>query len=261
MEVVIVADPAALAAVVADAVGALLGARAFPVLGVATGSSPQPVYDELAARVTAGTLSLASAQVFLLDEYVGLPPGHPGSYRAAVEAQLVSRTDLTAAAVHGPDGTAEDLTAAAAAYEDAIDAAGGIDLQLVGIGADGHIGFNEPGSSLASRTRLKTLTAQTRADNARFFGGDPTAVPRHVLTQGIATLLRARHVILLAAGPAKAAVVAAAVEGPLTAFVPASALQLHPHATVVADEAAADRLTLAAYYRETYLNKPTWQNL
>ena len=261
MEVVVVGGPGDVGRVVADAVGALVDRSPAPVLGLATGSSPRPVYDELASRCAAGTLSLARARAFLLDEYVGLPAGHRGTYRSTIERELVSRTDLPAGSVTGPDGTAADLAAAGPAYDAAIAAAGGIDLQLLGIGGDGHIGFNEPVSSLASRTRLKTLTARTRADNARFFGGDPDAVPHHVLTQGIATILAARHVVLVAAGERKAAAVAAAVEGPLAAFVPASALQLHPHASVVVDEAAAARLGLLAYYRATWADKPSWQEL
>ena len=162
--------------------------------------------------------------------------------------------------MHSPDGGAADIPAACEAYERAIAAAGGVDLQLLGVGTDGHIGFNEPGSSLASRTRLKTLTAQTRRDNARFFGGEDE-VPHHVVTQGIGTILAARHLVLVAMGAAKAEPVAAAVEGPVTAFVPASALQLHPHVSVVVDEAAAAGLRLAGYYRESFAGKPPWQGL
>ena len=142
----------------------------------------------------------------------------------------------------------------------AIAAAGGIDLQLLGIGADSHVGFNEPGSSLASRTRIKTLTDQTRADNARFFASVDD-VPRHVITQGVGTILEARHLVALAFGAAKAEAVARAVEGPVTAMVPGSALQLHPHVTVVVDDEAASRLSLAPYYRETWAHKPSWQGL
>jgi glucosamine-6-phosphate deaminase len=217
-----------------------------------------PVYDELTRRHDAGEISFAEVRAFCLDEYVGLPPDHPQAYRAVIRRLFADRVGV--ADVRAPDGSATDIPAACAAFEAAIDAAGGVDLQLLGIGADGHVGFNEPGSSLGSRTRLKTLTAQTRADNARFFGSID-AVPRHVLTQGIATILAARHVILVAAGQAKAAPIAAAVEGPLTAMVPASALQLHPHATVVVDEAAATNLRLTAYYREAYAGKPSWQGL
>jgi glucosamine-6-phosphate deaminase len=161
----------------------------------------------------------------------------------------------------GPDGTAEDVQAACAAYDRALAEAGGVDLQLLGIGTDGHIGFNEPCSSLASRTRIKTLTEQTRIDNARFFDGDIEQVPHHVITQGIGTILEARHLVLLATGEGKADAVAATVEGPVAAVCPASALQLHPHATVVVDEAAASKLKLADYFRHTYAGKPDWQGI
>jgi glucosamine-6-phosphate deaminase len=260
VEVVIMASPAEVAGVVADAVQVLLRGRPSAVLGLATGSSPLPVYDELARRCADGRLSLAGAAAFLLDEYVGLPHDHPESYRAVIGREFVARVDLDPARVHGPDGLATDLPAACAAYEAAIAAAGGIDLQLLGVGRDGHIGFNEPGSSLASRTRLKTLTGQTRADNARFFDSIDD-VPRHVLTQGVGTILEARHLVLVAVGDRKADAVARAVEGPVSAFFPASALQLHPHASVVVDEAAAGRLALADYYREAFAGKPAWQGL
>lgn len=259
MEVVI-GSPAELAALAADAVEALVRRRPDAVLGFATGSSPLAVYDELARRHAAG-LSFARARGFLLDEYVGLPAGHPEGYRAVIEREVVARLDLPSAAVLGPDGGAADLPAACAAYEAAIADAGGVDLQLLGIGTDGHVAFNEPGSSLASRTRVKTLTEQTRRDNARFFGGDVDAVPRHVLTQGLGTILQARHLVLLASGRAKAEAVHQMVEGPVSAMWPGSVLQLHPHVTVLVDEPAASRLQLAGYYRETWSAKPAWQSL
>lgn len=261
MEVVIVPDAGAVGQVAAGAVADLVARRPEAVLGLATGSSPTSLYRELARRVGAGELSLARCRGFMLDEYVGLPADHPERYRSVVEADLVRPTDLPTERVHGPDGLATDLLAACAAYEQAIREAGGIDLQILGVGADGHIAFNEPGSSLSSRTRIKTLTDQTRRDNARFFGGDVEAVPRHCLTQGVGTILEARHVVLLASGRAKADAVHHVVEGAVTAMWPGSALQLHPHVTVVVDEDAAARLQLAAYYRETYLNKPAWQGL
>ena len=161
----------------------------------------------------------------------------------------------------GPNGLAEDLAAAGAAYDRAIAEAGGIDIQILGIGADGHLAFNMPGSSLASRTRLKTLTRKTREDNARFFGDDIDAVPTHCLTQGLGTIMAARHVVLVATGRNKAEAVHHLVEGPVTALWPASVLQHHPHATVLLDEAAARRLQLADYYRETYRSKPEWQGI
>jgi glucosamine-6-phosphate deaminase len=245
---------------VGGAIATLVAARPAAVLGLATGSSPLPVYADLARRCAAGTLTLAGARAFLLDEYVGLPPGAPESYRAFIRAHFEAGVDIPPDAVQGPDVTAADLTAACARYEAAIAEAGGVDLQLLGIGTDGHIGFNEPGSSLASRTRIKTLTDRTRQDNARFFRS-PSEVPRHVVTQGVGTILEARHLVLLAFGEAKADAVARAVEGPVTAMVPGSALQLHPHATVVVDSAAAGGLRLADYYRETWRHKPAWQGL
>lgn len=260
MEVVIVEGRTSGAALVADAIAALVARVSRPVLGLATGSTPGPVYDELARRHDGAQLFLASCRAFLLDEYVGLPADHPESYRSVIRREVVDRLDLPPEAVRGPDGNAADLVRACADYDAAVRSAH-VDLQLLGVGTDGHVGFNEPGSSLASRTRIKTLTAQTRQDNARFFGGDVDAVPRHVLTQGIGTILAAQHLVLLAWGAGKADAVGQLVEGPITAMVPASALQLHPHATVIVDEEAAGRLRLADYYRETYAAKPDWQGL
>ena len=162
--------------------------------------------------------------------------------------------------VHGPDPDPDRLSEAGRRYEEALLAAGGVDLQVLGIGSDGHLAFNEPGSSLASLTRIKTLTDVTRADNARFFGSRDE-VPRHVLTQGLGTILRARHLLLVAAGAGKAEAVAAAVEGPVSASCPASVLQLHPHASVLLDDEAAAGLRRADHYREVYAGKPAWQGL
>ncbi len=260
MEVVIVADREEAGALVGGAVAALVDRHPRAVLGLATGSSPVPVYRDLGRRHAAGTLSLARASAFLLDEYLGLPRGHAQGYRTFVARELERHVDLAPDAVRGPDAWADDLIAACDAYERAIAAAGGVDLQLLGIGTDGHVGFNEPGSSLASRTRIKTLTDQTRADNARFFPS-VDVVPRHVITQGVGTILEARHLVMLAFGAAKAEAVARAVEGPVTAMAPGSALQLHPHVTVVVDAEAASGLSLAGYYRETWAHKPAWQGL
>ncbi|MGI5190116.1 glucosamine-6-phosphate deaminase [Promicromonospora sp. CA-289599] len=259
MEVVI-APPGELARLAADAVEGLVRADPEAVLGLATGSSPLAVYDELVRRHKEG-LSFASTRAFMLDEYVGLSADHPERYRNVIEKEFASRVDLAPGAVQGPDGLAADLPAACAAYEASIADAGGVDLQLLGIGTDGHIAFNEPGSSLASRTRIKTLTKQTREDNARFFGGSVDDVPRHCLTQGLATIMSARHLVLLASGRAKAEAVHQLVEGPISAMWPATIMQLHPHATVLVDDAAASRLQLADYYRQTYADKPDWQGL
>ena len=261
MEVIILESTAEIGRVAADAIEALLIRKPDAVLGLATGSSPLSIYDELVDRHAAGRLSFARARGFTLDEYVGLPPDHPERYRHVIDTVFASRVDFAPGAVAGPDGLADDLPGACAHYEEAIAAAGGIDVQILGIGTDGHIGFNEPGSSLASRTRIKTLTQQTRMDNARFFGGDIDAVPTHCLTQGLGTIMDARHVILVATGRSKAEAVHHLAEGAVTAMWPASILQHHPPATVLVDDAAAQRLQLADYYRETYRSKPDWQGI
>ncbi|WP_456844569.1 glucosamine-6-phosphate deaminase [Cellulomonas sp. P5_C6] len=260
MEVVIAPGPE-LGRLAAAAIEQLVRAQPDAVLGLATGSSPLAVYDELARRHVEHGLSFARTRAFMLDEYVGLAADHPERYRNVIEREIASRVDFAPGAVQGPDGLADDLVAACAAYEDAIAAVGGVDLQILGIGTDGHIAFNEPGSSLASRTRIKTLTRQTREDNARFFGGDIDLVPQHCLTQGLATIMAARHLVLLATGKGKAEAVHQLVEGPVSAMWPATIMQHHPHVTVLVDDAAASRLQLADYYRETFAAKPDWQGL
>ena len=259
MEVVISTSADESGKLAADAIEELLRCRPETVLGVATGSSPLIIYEELGRRVAQGSFSLSKARAFMLDEYVGLPADHPQRYRNVIRAQFIDKVDIDPAQVFGPDGLAEDLASACEAYERAIADAGGIDLQIVGIGTDGHIAFNEPGSSFASRTRIMTLTSQTRRDNARFFGGDVEAVPQHCLTQGVGTILEARHVVLVASGRGKAEAVHQLVEGPVSATWPATALQLHPHVTVFLDAAAASLLQLASYYIETYEGKPSRQ--
>jgi glucosamine-6-phosphate deaminase len=260
MEVVILPGSRQIGSLAADAIEALLRRKPGAVLGLATGSSPLPVYDELARRHERDGLDFSQVRGFTLDEYVGLEPGHPESYREVIQREFTSRVNILPRNVHGPDGAAEDLPAACQAYEEQIKAAGGVDLQLLGIGSDGHIAFNEPGSSLASRTRIKTLIEQTRRDNARFFAGIHE-VPHHAVTQGLGTILDARHILLLATGAQKAKAVRDLVEGPVAAICPASVLQFHPHATILVDEAAASSLRLADYYRHTYDNKPAWQGL
>jgi glucosamine-6-phosphate deaminase len=260
MEVVILPGGRQIAALVADTVESLLRSKPDAVLGLATGSSPLPVYDELARRHERSGLDFSRACGFTLDEYVGLEPGHPESYREVIRRDFADRVNIDPGNVLGPDGGAADLPAACRAYEERISQRGGIDLQLLGIGTDGHIGFNEPGSSLASRTRIKTLIEQTRRDNARFFRS-LDEVPHHVVTQGLGTILESRHAILLATGAQKAQAVHDMVEGPVAAICPASVLQLHPHASILVDEAAASSLKLADYYRHTYDHKPQWQGL
>lgn len=257
-EVVIVPDATVAGALIADEIARVVDADARAVIGLATGSTPLHVYRALRTRLAGRDLSGLSG--FALDEYLGIDPEHPQSYHAVIRAEVIEPLGLDPARIHVPSGSLEHSQHAGEEYEAAIAAAGGIDLQLLGIGTDGHIGFNEHGSSFASRTRVKALTQQTRQDNARFFDSIDE-VPTHAITQGLGTILEARHLVLLAFGEGKARAVAAAVEGPLTAMCPASVIQLHPHVTVVVDEGAASQLQLADYYRHAYANKPSWQGL
>ncbi|BDZ55634.1 glucosamine-6-phosphate deaminase [Agromyces marinus] len=259
-EVVIVGSEDEAGELAAGAMLELIRRRPDTVLGLATGSTPLSTYRALARRIGEDGLDVSRVRGFALDEYVGLPAGHPESYRQVITREVVEPLGLTPSLVHVPNGDPETIRTAAEAYDDAITAAGGVDLQILGIGRTGHIGFNEPGSSLASRTRVKTLTEQTRADNARFFDS-PDDVPMHCVTQGIGTILQARHLVLLAFGEGKADAVAAAVEGPVSASQPGSAVQLHPHATVIVDEGAAAKLEHADYYRYVFANKPAWQGI
>lgn len=261
MEVVILPDARAVGRAAAARIAAVVRRSPAPVLGLSTGSSPLGAYAALRERVERGDLDLSRAAGFALDEYVGLPPSAPQTYAATIAAEVTGPLRMDPGRVHVPDGAADDLEAACAEYERLIRAAGGVDLQLLGIGGNGHLGFNEPTSSFASRTRIKTLAPRTRADNARFFGDDLAAVPLHCITQGLGTILEARELLLVAQGASKAGAVAAAVEGPLTAMVPASALQLHPRATVLLDEAAASSLRLADYYRFAAAHQPAWQRV
>jgi glucosamine-6-phosphate deaminase len=257
VEVVILPTAEAVALEGADLVARVVRAKPSAVLALPTGSTPRPLYAELVRRHQDEALSFARATTFNLDEYVGVAPDHPGSFRHYMEEAFFEHVDLPPERAHVPDGFARDVPAACAAYEAAIRASGGLDLVLLGLGEDGHIAFNEPTSSFASRTRLKTLSAASRAANQASFGAEP--VPGHVITMGIATILEARRCVLIAHGARKAAAVAAMVEGPLAALVPASALQLHPSAVVVCDEAAAAGLKHAEYYRRVQADKPAWQ--
>lgn len=224
-------------------------------IGTATGSTPIGTYRVLGEQVRAGELDVTGVHAFALDEYVGLDPAHPESYHAVTQRTVTEPLGLDPDRVHVPDGMAEDLVAACAQFEAAIVDAGGIDLQLLGIGANGHVGFNEPASSFASRTRLKTLAPSTRADNARFFNSIDE-VPRQSVTQGIGTILDAQRLVLVANGESKARAIADTIEGPLQSRCPASALQLHPHATVVIDRAAASLLELTDFYEYVHLHSP-----
>lgn len=257
MEVIIQPSERHATELAAHRIARLVRDKPGAVLGLATGRSQIGVYEELVRMHHEEGLDFSHVTTFNLDEYIGLGPEHPGSFHHYMQEHLFGGVNVDPERVHVPNGMVQDVDAHCVAYEAAIATAGGIDLQLLGIGSDGHIGFNEPSSSLSSRTRIKTLAAETRRDNADAFA--PDGVPRHVITLGIGTIMDTRECLLLALGEHKAQAVAAAVEGPITASVPASALQMHPAAKVVLDEAAAGLLTRASYYKSVYEGKPDWQ--
>jgi glucosamine-6-phosphate deaminase len=219
------------------------------VLGLATGSTPQGLYGELIRLHRDAGLDFSQVVTFNLDEYVGLGPDHPQSYRYFMQQSLFNEINIPAQNTHVPDGLATDFAVSCERYEQQIRDAGGIDLQILGVGTDGHIAFNEPGSSLGSRTRLKSLTSETIQDNARFFGSRER-VPRLAVTVGVGTILESRRCLLLAFGRGKADAIRDTVEGSVTAQVTASALQLHREVTVILDETAASQLKRRKYYEE-----------
>jgi glucosamine-6-phosphate deaminase len=260
MEIIIQPDADAASAIAARHIARVIRDKPDAVLGLATGSTPLPMYRELVRMHREQGLDFSRVTTFNLDEYVGLAATHPASYHAFMEEHFFSHVNVARDRIHIPDGMTKHVPAFCAHYEERIRAAGGIDIQVLGIGGDGHIGFNEPSSSLASRTRIKTLTAQTRRDNARFFKS-LDEVPLHVITMGVGTIMDARQVLLLAFGERKARAIADAVEGPISAMNPASILQMHPVAKCLIDEAAAARLSRIEYYRWVYDQKPDWQKI
>ena len=256
MEIIIQPTAEAATKIAARLMARTIREKPAAVLGLATGGTMEPLYRELVTM----KLDWSKLTTFNLDEYIGISPLHPQSYHNFMCEKLFTRVNISIPNVNIPDGLAKDVPAACAHYEQKIFSAGGIDVQLLGIGTDGHIGFNEPTSSLASRTRIKTLTPQTRKDNARFFER-AEEVPFHVITMGIGTILESRHCVLLAFGKNKARAVAGMVEGAITAMNPASALQLHPKVTVFLDEEAAAELKMKDYYRWVFEQKPDWQKV
>jgi glucosamine-6-phosphate deaminase len=219
-------------------------------LGLATGSTMVGIYRELARMHRGESLDFSRVVTFNLDEYLGVAPEHPHSFHHFMQENFFALVNVAAGNVHIPDGTITgDYETYCASYEEEIARAGGIDLQILGIGRNGHIGFNEPTSSFASKTRLKVLSKATVEDNRKFFSADET-MPRCAITMGIGTILASRRVLMLATGSAKAAAVANAIEGPITASVTASALQLHADATAIVDEDAAAHLKQKDYYRD-----------
>lgn len=239
----------------AEAVADLLNAKPNAVLGLATGSSPVGLYQELIRMHKEEGLDFSQVTTFNLDEYVGLPANHPQSYHYFMNDNLFNHINIPRERIHIPSGTTKNYQAFCQWYEDRIEQCGGIDLQILGIGSDGHIAFNEPTSSLASRTRLKTLAQQTIEDNARFFDSIDD-VPIYAITMGVGTILDARKIILVANGEKKADAVAQMVEGPVTSMITASALQLHSNSMVFLDEAAASKLQMREYYEWVQAKKP-----
>ncbi len=249
MDVRIVASAAEVAREGAAKVAGLLNRLDDTVLGLATGETPRAMYRELVLAFERKELSFAGVTSFNLDEYLGLEPGSPQSYRSYMQRELFDHVDIDPLNTFLPFCEAgQHPDEVGPAYEAEIRRRGGIDLQILGIGRNGHIGFNEPASSLGSRTRVKTLTRETLASNRRYFGPGETQ-PELAITMGVATILDAQEILLLATGESKADAVRAAVEGPVAAMCPASALQLHRRVTVLVDDAAASKLELADYFR------------
>jgi glucosamine-6-phosphate deaminase len=259
MEVIIRTTADDAADLTARLVAARVRAKTDLVLGLATGRTMERVYDRLVTKHQTEGLDFSKCRSFNLDEYIGVPPEDEHSYRYYMNHHLFNRVNIDLANTHVPDGMASDLRIAAARYEQLIREAGGIDVQLLGIGEAGHIGFNEPLSALMSRTRDKALTPLTRQQNAGMFGGDPDNVPKRAMTMGVGTILDARELLLLATGRAKASILAKAVEGPITAMISASAIQLHRNCKAIVDEEAASELKERDYYNWIFQNEPEWE--
>jgi glucosamine-6-phosphate deaminase len=255
MEVIIHETYEAMSRAAALEIGDVLNAKPNAVLGMATGSTPLGVYLELVKMHKRGELDFSQVTTFNLDEYVGLPTTHEQSYHRFMHENFFRHVNIPPQNVHIPSGTTSNYRAFCEWYEKRIEECGGIDVQILGIGSDGHIAFNEPASSLSSRTRLKTLAKQTIDDNARFFESREQ-VPVYAITMGVGTILEARKILLLANGKKKAEAVAAAVEGPVTSMITASALQMHPDATVYVDGEAAGKLKMREYYDWIQVHKP-----
>jgi len=255
MEVIIRETYEEMSRAAAEAVAHVLNAKPGAVLGLATGSTPLGLYRELVRLHKEGNVDFAQVTTFNLDEYVGLPPNHPQSYHYFMHQNFFQHINIASQNVYIPSGTTDNYPAFCEWYEQRIRDCGGIDLQILGIGSDGHIGFNEPCSSLGSRTRLKTLAESTIKDNARFFKR-PQDVPIYAITMGVGTILDARRVIMLANGGRKADAAAAAIEGPVTSMITGSALQHHPRAQAFLDRPAAGKLKMVEYYEWIQAKKP-----
>ncbi len=257
MEVIIQPDSSKASLLVARLIAKKIRAKPDLVLGLATGQTMESLYQHLVEMHRTKGLDFSRCRSFNLDEYVGLPPEDVNSYRHYMNINLFQHINIKPENTQLPNGIAADLPAECARYEEAIRNAGGIDLQLLGIGQDGHIGFNEPLSAMFSRTREKALSPLTIAQNGNLFG-DPNRMPRRALTMGVGTILDSKRCIMLVTGAGKAEIIAKAIEGPITAMISASALQLHPHCTIVVDQAAATLLQGTDHYRWIFNNEPEW---
>ena len=258
MEVVIRPNAGAAADLVAQVIARAMRSNPQLVLGLATGNTMKSVYARLVQLHCEEGLDFSACRTFNLDEYVGLPGDHRNSYRHYMNRHLFMHVNINLRNTHLPDGMAADLAAECANYERLIAESGGIDLQLLGIGQNGHLGFNEPLSALRSRTRVKVLSPVTRAQNAPLFPG-PDLVPQRAITTGVGSILDCRRCILLATGEEKAAIVSKAVEGPITSMISATALQLHPECSLILDEAAGSKLKESEYYHWVFENQPEWE--
>jgi glucosamine-6-phosphate deaminase len=259
VEVIIRQNADAASVLVARMVAKELRANPSTVLGLATGQTMERVYALLVQMHKKEKLDFSLCRTFNLDEYVGLGAADAGSYRFYMKHHLFDHVNIDPRNTHLPDGTASDLDKECERYEELMERCGKIDLQLLGVGKAGHIGFNEPLSALRSRTRVKALTPTTRQQNAAMFGGEDKVPPR-AITMGVGTILDCRRCILLATGNSKADIIAKSVEGPITSMISATALQLHRRCTVVVDEEAGSKLLATDYYRWIFDNEPEWQN-
>ena len=258
MKLIVAPNYAGICEKAADIFAAEIHRNPACVLGLATGSTPVGLYQALIHRYQEGALDFSKVQTFNLDEYCGLAGDHPQSYRYFMQKNLFDHVNIPPEHTHIPSGIAVDPEQECRRYDALIESCGGIDIQLLGIGHNGHIGFNEPISSLASRTRAKALTPATYAQNSVYFN-PPESMPKRAFTMGVGTILDAARVVMLITGAKKAGIAAKAIEGPVTSMVTGSALQMHPNAVVILDEAAASQLTQTDYYNWVFANEPEWE--
>ena len=255
MELIIVETAEEMSVKAAELFADRIAAKPDIVIGLATGTTPENMYAELAKMNQAGKIDCSQVVTFNLDEYVGLSPHHPQSYHYFMQENLFKHINIEPQNIHIPSGTTSNYHAFCQWYEQRIEQCGGIDIQVLGVGSDGHIAFNEPSSSLGSRTRIKTLSEQTINDNARFFD-KKDEVPIYAITMGVGTVLEARKLILLANGTSKAQAIADSIEKPISSMCTASALQLHPDSIFFLDTKAAGKLKMRDYYQWIQAKKP-----